>query len=270
MGYCGQLVVKARRDLPQNGVQSEDSTEDDALALDAIAETTLQRCALNGKALKALDVSDCIFTSRFFSLLGDAMQHNTKLQELYLDNCRVDDEALRVLSRGIELNGGRALRALSLEDNQIRCVGVTHLARLLRGRSRWARTFGGFLTHATGPGRGLQYLSLKGNLISGVGCKAIAEALMSSDDSLERLSLEANRIDDWGAGWFATAMRNHNVLQCLDLHKNPIGEDGIEELKGACKSAKATLVVLKKNLQYDVEDQEKDLSGDRHVDEEAE
>jgi hypothetical protein len=249
--------------LHRNSTESEDElTAED---LDNIAERTIQRCELNDKSLRALDVSDCVFTSSFFSLLGEAMQHNTVLQELYLDACHIDDQAVRVLSRGIEQNTGRALRVLSLEDNQIKCVGVGHLARLLRGRSRWARTFGGYRTHATGPGKGIQYLSLKGNAMSAIGCKALAEALSCSDDSLERLSLEANRIDDWGAGWFAQAIKNNNVLQCLDLHKNPIGTDGIEELKNACESANASLVLLRvKCLQVG-----DDINDEAHAEAEA-
>lgn len=249
-----QLVLGVQRDPRADGDHSEELRDKE---MQAIAENTLERCALNEKGLRALDISDTTFANRFYSLLGDAMQHNTVLQELYLDNCCIDDEALRAISQGIEQNGARAIRVLSLEDNKIRCRGAGHLARLLKGRSRWARTFGGFRTHASGPGRGLQYLSLKGNDVSSIGCKAIAEALMCSDDSLERLSLEANCIDDWGAGWFAMALRNHNVLQCLDLHRNPIGIDGIEELKSACESAKASLVLLKSRMQS-VEDSEVD------------
>jgi len=213
--------------------------------LDEVAENTLKRCMRNDKALRALDISDALFSATFYSELASAMQHNTMLQELYLDNCGLDDEALRVISKGIELNRGSALRALSLEDNRIRCVGVSYLSKALRGQSRWARSFGGFRTHASGPGRGLRYLSIKANAVSSIGAKAISEALMTSDDSLERLSVEANRIDDWGAGWFALAIRNHNVLECLDLHRNPIGRDGIEELKTACESAKASLILLR-------------------------
>jgi len=211
-----------------------------------VADRTLRRCARNDKALRALDISDTVFSARFFSQLAEALRHNTTLQELYLDNCHIDDEASRVLARGIEQSPGSRLRALSLEDNEIRCVGAGHLARMLASSgSRWTRTFGGYKAPACGPGRGLQYLSLKGNAISAIGSKAVAEALISSDDSLERLSLEANKINDWGAGWFAMALRNNNVLQCLDLHRNPIGKDGLEELRSACVTAKASLVLLR-------------------------
>jgi Ran GTPase-activating protein (RanGAP) involved in mRNA processing and transport len=241
MAYRERLVLEVRRHPRQNGTDGQDSNED----WDAIAGATLKRCALNDKGLRALDIADTRFSSRFFSLLGDTMQHNTVMQELYLDSCNIDDEAVRMLSKGIGQNTSRSLRVLSLEDNQIHCKGVGYLAKLMAGCSRWARTFGSYRTHASGPGNGLRYLSLKGNRIASVGCKAIAEALMSSDDSLERLSLESNRVDDWGAGWFAQALKNHNVLQLLDLHRNPIGDDGVEELKCACEFASASLVVLR-------------------------
>lgn len=237
----GSLVLRVLR--KKDAEHDEQDCDDD---LDAVAENTLQRCARNDKGLHALDISNTVFAPRFYAQLGDAVRHNTALQELYLDNCCIDDEVLRVLARGIEQSPARAMRALSLEDNQIRCVGAGHLARILcASGSRWSRTFGGYRAPACGPGKGLQYLSLKGNAISAVGAKALAEALMVNDDSLERLSLEANKINDWGAGWFAMAMRNHNVLQCLDLHRNPISSDGIEELRSACMTAKASLVLLR-------------------------
>lgn len=247
-----RLVIKVCR----RSFDVEDDEEIGEQEAQAIAENTLERCALNHKGMRALDMADTILSMRFYSLLGDALMHNTVLRELYLDNCSICDEALRSMSRGIERNGASALRALSLEDNKLKCRGAGHIARLLQGKSRWARTFGGYKTHGTGPGRGLHYLSVKGNNIASIGCKVIAEALMCSDDSLERLSLEANRIDDWGAGWFAMAMRNHNVLQCLDLHRNPIGQDGIDELRGACESANASLVVLTpKTVSHTFEDE---------------
>jgi len=226
---------------------SGDSSQACLADLDAIADATIQRCAQNDKRLRALDISATPFRVKFFTELAGALRHNTTLQELYLDSCQIDDEAIRVLSQGLAQSTSHAIRALSLEDNQIRCRGASHLAKALApsgASSRWARSFGGYSAPSCGPGRGLQYLSLKGNAVSCVGAKAIAEVLISKDDSLESLSLEGNRIGDWGAGWFAMAVRNHNVLRHLDLHRNPIGSDGIEELKTACVTARASLVLL--------------------------
>jgi len=235
-----------------HGEEGEECDSEVSLTdLDAIASDTLRRCAENDKYLHALDISDMPFTKKFFTQLACAIGHNTTIQELYLDNCQVDDQALRVLTQGLtphlSQSGGSTIKVLSLEDNRIRCIGASHLAKALvtaSGPSRWKRTFGGYRAQTSGPGRGLQYLSLKGNVISSIGAKAIAEFLMRSDDSLERLSLEANLVNDWGAGWFAMALRNHDVIQCLDLHNNPIGSDGLEELRGACLTAKASLVLL--------------------------
>merc|ERR1712174_23461 len=65
---------------------------------------------------------------------------------------------------------------------------------------------------------------------------------MRSDTSLETLDFEKNQIDDWGAGWLAMVLRNHNVLRSLNCLNNPIGSDGVDELKSACASAGASLL----------------------------
>lgn len=211
--------------------------------LDAIADNVLSRCERNDRSLKALDISNTLLTSRFFSLLSDSLLHNSVLQELYLDHCKINDEAVRLLSKG--LRGRQGLKALSLQDNEVRCLGASHLARLLGSSgSRWSRSFGGYRALSFGPGVGLEYLSLAGNSIASGGAKALSEALMGVDDTLQTLSLERNRVDDWGAGWFAMAVRNHNVLKCLNLNANPVGPDGIDELRSACQTTGASLVVL--------------------------
>jgi hypothetical protein len=137
------------------------------------------------------------------------------------------------------------LRVLSMESNGIRCRGAAHLARILNvSGTRWERTFGGYRAPNFGPGRGLQQLYLAGNLISSVGARAVAEVLARSDYSLETLDLQGNQIDDWSAGWLAEVLRNNNVLRRMDLRRNPIGVDGIEELTAACHTARCSLVAV--------------------------
>lgn len=164
-----------------------------------------------------------------------------------MDSCRISDEGLRMLAQGLARNARHSVTALSLEENQIHCRGASHLAKLLEQRgSRWAssRRFGGYCTPASGQGMGLRYLSLKGNSIAAVGAKALAEPLIQNDNSLETLNLEGNKICDWSAGWFAMVLRNHAVLRCLNLRHNPISQDGLEELRSACKNVQASLVVV--------------------------
>jgi len=211
--------------------------------LDAVADNVLRRLERNQRDLRSLDISNTLLTNRFFTHLADALLHNTQLQELYLDHCRIDDETVRTLSKG--LRGRQGLKALSLENNELHCLGASYLARLLGSPgSRWSRTFGGYRALSCGPGIGLEHLSLRGNAIASNGAKALAEALMACDDALQTLSLEWNQVDDWGAGWFAMAMRNNNVLRCLNLNGNPVGSNGVDELRSACETSGASLVVL--------------------------
>jgi hypothetical protein len=225
---------------PNGRVKAGDDVLDE---LDAVADTVLLRCERNDRSLRALDISNSLLTSRFFTYLSDALLHNSALQELYLDHCKISDEAVRVLSKG--LRGRQGLKALSLQDNEVRCLGASHLARLLGcAGSRWTRSFGGYRALSYGPGVGLEYLALTGNSIASGGAKALSEALMGYDDTLQTLSLDRNRIDDWGAGWFAMVVRNNNVLRCLNLNDNPVGPDGIDELCSACQTTGASLVLL--------------------------
>jgi len=103
--------------------------------------------------------------------------------------------------------------------------------------------FGGYRAPACQDTIGIRYLSLEGNAVGANGAKAISEVLMRSDNSLETLNFERNQICDWGAGWLAMVLRNHNVLHCLNCFENPIGNDGIEELRSACSTANASLVL---------------------------
>lgn len=213
--------------------------------LDAIAAATLRRCELNEKGLRSLDISGMVFSTLFMSQFASAVGHNTELREIYLDNGSIGDEGARLLAHGLAHNASHFLRVLSLEDNQIGCRGATHLAKVLENGSRWSRTFGGFRAPACAAGSGLQYLSLAGNAVAAAGAKALAEVLMRSDDSLETLNLEGNRIGDWAVGWLAVALKNHSVLKCLNLKANPIGSDGLEELRTTCRVIQATLRVVR-------------------------
>lgn len=238
MGFDDRLVVG--RVGAGGRIEEKDGLEE-------IADITLQRCTSNERGLHLLDISNTAFTSIFLTEFAQAMCHNTELREVYLDNCCITDDGVRVLAQGLSRNARHSIKALSMEDNQIHCRGASHVAKFLeQGGSRWAssRRFGGYCAPGSGQGRGLRYLSLKGNSIAGVGAKALAEVLIQNDDSLETLNLESNRVCDWSAGWFAMVLRNHSVLRSLNLCGNPISHDGIEELRSACGNVQALLVVV--------------------------
>mmetsp|Transcript_12712 Transcript_12712/g.28098 ORF Transcript_12712/g.28098 Transcript_12712/m.28098 type:complete len:454 (-) Transcript_12712:162-1523(-) len=218
--------------------------KDGGKLLEEIAETTLERCRRNDKGLGALDLSNTHLSTFFLSELSSTLQHNTKLTEIHLNRCRIGDEGARVLAQGLGLSV-RILAALSLEENEIGCKGASYLAKMmdLRGTKRGRSPAAGSRPLFFAPGPGLRYLSLKGNAVSSVGARAIAEVLARSDDSLETLVLEANQIGDWGSGWFALAVRYNDALRCLNLCRNPIGNRGIEELRTACRKRAAFVVV---------------------------
>eukprot|EP00929_Paragymnodinium_shiwhaense_P076836 TRINITY_DN39556_c0_g1_i1.p1 TRINITY_DN39556_c0_g1~~TRINITY_DN39556_c0_g1_i1.p1 ORF type:complete len:492 (-),score=64.32 TRINITY_DN39556_c0_g1_i1:157-1605(-) len=239
MAHHGQLVVGIIDETTRSALRL---SEAEAAQLQSIAESTLRRCERNERSLRALELSNTVFTTLFLSELSVALQHNTRLQEVYLDRCKLGDDGARLLTAGLAQRESHDLRLLSLEENEIGCRGAVHVAKVFSsGSSRFARTFGGYCTPSFGPGRGLRQCSLKGNSIAAVGCRAICEALTCSNDSLEELIMQGNQIGSWAAGWFSLVLRNNNVIKVLDLRANPIGRDGLEELKSACKAASATM-----------------------------
>eukprot|EP00927_Polykrikos_kofoidii_P072362 TRINITY_DN68490_c0_g1_i1.p1 TRINITY_DN68490_c0_g1~~TRINITY_DN68490_c0_g1_i1.p1 ORF type:complete len:540 (+),score=82.24 TRINITY_DN68490_c0_g1_i1:51-1622(+) len=251
------LIDKHGKPTPVNMSGDED--------LEAIAESTLQRCTRNERNLRALDLSGTFFTSVFLTEFTSALHHNTELQEVYLDKCRIGDEGARLLAHGLASRRNHTLRLLSLDDNEIRCRGTSHLARIFVALdARWGRTFGGYRAPVCGPGKGLQHFSLKGNGVASIGAKALGDALAVSDNSLETLNLNSNLLGDWAVGWLAMVLRNNNVLRCIDLRLNPIGLDGVEELRSACQTAKATLVLVRPG-EREGEDLETVVAGRRLI-----
>jgi len=206
------------------------------------AHHVLKTLSSNDRSTKALDMSGMIFTMTFYEGLKTALVHNETLQQLYLEGCNVNDQATRLLQQAICSSKTRVLKVLSLANNRVASIGAGCLARTLCGKE-WSRTFNGKRSLPFGPGKGLRQLYLAKNQIGPVGAKMLAQALSTTDDSLEELDLTSNQIDDWGAGWIAMSLRNNNVLRRVDLRKNPINFEGIRELGMACELVKAELIM---------------------------
>lgn len=217
----------------------------------------LSHLSSNDRSVKALDLSGMIFTMTFFEGLKTALVHNETLQQLYLEGCEINDQATRLLQQAICSSTARVLKTLSLANNRIGSIGASCLSRALSGKE-WSRTFNGRRSLPFGPGKGLRQLNLAKNQIGPVGAKMLAQALSATDDSLQELDLRANQIDDWGAGWIAMSLRNNNVLQRVDLRKNPINFEGIREVGMACELVKAQLLLDEYQAENDEEKDEKD------------
>lgn len=206
------------------------------------AQHVLSHLSSNDRSVRALDLGGMIFTMTFYEGLKTALVHNETLQQLFLDGCSINDQAARLLQQALCLSTTRCVKVLSLANNRVSSIGAGCLARALSGKE-WSRTFNGKKSLPFGPGKGLRQLFLAKNQIGPVGAKMLAQALSSTDDSLEELDLNENQIDAWGAGWMAMALRNNNVLQKVDLRKNPINFEGVRELGMACELVKAQLLM---------------------------
>jgi Ran GTPase-activating protein (RanGAP) involved in mRNA processing and transport len=75
----------------------------------------------------------------------------------------------------------------------------------------------------------LRVVSLRGNGITDVGAKGIANAL-KTNRTLFSLNLFDNKIQKTGAEYFGETLKANSTLQTLSLGKNNIGDDGLLSL----------------------------------------
>ena len=77
--------------------------------------------------------------------------------------------------------------------------------------------------------KSLRVLSLRENLITDLGIKAIAEMLEINTTNLKELRLGWNNILGIGGKMIAEALRSNTFLRVLDLSWNSIGSNGLSQ-----------------------------------------
>lgn len=201
-------------------------TKEKAKQYESIAFQTIEHLSENSSLTsKTLVLAHVPFSRWFVNDLGRSLQHNTRLQNLELTDCELTCNEIQILCGFLRSNVG--LKNLDLSFNKIRSVGCRHISGLLETGPNSSMT-----NHSkNAPLRlRLQHLNLSRNHCGPIGCKHLGGALVANK-YLRSLSLSANSLDSWAAGWLAYALTHNAVLEVLDVTENPIGRPGVTELR---------------------------------------
>ncbi|CAD7972872.1 unnamed protein product [Amoebophrya sp. A25] len=243
----GQDYLQEPQDEGELKINYEEEDPDESqLRLNGIAREILRKVKENVQSMTALDLSGLLFSNTFYREFACHRRHNTALRELYLHNCRLTDNSLRqILGSDYDKTPPKHLKVLSCENNLLKNISCYYLARSFGlVKDKFSRTHAGRKAVSHGPARDrLEKLNLRGNFIDeSEGMKFLSYALIQQDMALQVLILAENRIDGHGAAWLGMALRNNNVLRCLDLRGNPVGRDGRHEILLAAETADANLL----------------------------
>jgi hypothetical protein len=145
--------------------------------------------------------------------LAEALQCNTNLVVLFLDNNEITASGMKVLAPAIASHP--ALEFVYLSYNAIGCGGAVALAAALRENSSSSK---------------LQVLKLSDCGIGLTGARALAEALPAS---LHTLTLDGNHIQTAGATAFAEALKKNAALKHLHLRHNKLNLEATQ--RAFCK-----------------------------------
>ncbi|CAD8139760.1 unnamed protein product [Paramecium octaurelia] len=156
--------------------------------------------------------------------LGEAIsKHCRNLQSLSLPSNLIDDDLLRLLMTGINLD--ISIIELNLSHNKIGDQGVIRIAKYLM-RSEI-----------------LLKLDLSNNAIGLVGSKNLAYALLFNK-SLEHLNLSLNSFNDIAGANFFSKLSQNKSIQHLNLSANQLGSLTAEMLEVYLSDSSCTLQSL--------------------------
>lgn len=199
---CTHLILSNNRSLNFHSYQ---------LMMKYLRRTNcLERLDMN--AIRFDDVSIISFTR--------ALRLSTTLYELHVESCQLNG---KLLQRFIEnLRSCACLRELYLCDNRLQVQDSLLINQLIR-------TCGQFLF----------LLDLRSNSIGDTGASHLASQFSQYDEhhthenSLHKISLQANQLTQQGVGFLAKALLHNRTLRSLNLSDNNITNEGLFLLRDA-------------------------------------
>lgn len=171
---------------------------------DSASAKVVEGIIANGKVIKCDLSQNAIGPTASEALSRLLALRPATLVELSLNDCKIGDRALRLLSVGLAESSCSVIH-LDLSHNNINSTGAAALGSAL-------------LTNST-----LQSLNCEWNVIQGAGAAAFADAL-AENHCLNRLNLAWNRFAQTGTDHISRAIRKNTHLQRLDLSYNGIPE----------------------------------------------
>eukprot|EP00455_Lapot_gusevi_P004360 TRINITY_DN11806_c0_g1_i4.p1 TRINITY_DN11806_c0_g1~~TRINITY_DN11806_c0_g1_i4.p1 ORF type:complete len:491 (-),score=36.61 TRINITY_DN11806_c0_g1_i4:90-1562(-) len=187
--------------------------------------------------LTKLILDDNDFSADLSDTLFESLHTCTRLEEISLRNCRLQDVNCVSLARYLAVPS-LPLRSLDLSYNLISGNGIAILKNSVLA----------YYNAQPVPAWTLTALNLNNNLIGSVGLSELAVLLDKPWCQLRILSLKANHITSTGLRAFATAVRQNSGLVELDLTENPLNDQGLDALYQALQVNQSV-----KKTQFDVE-----------------
>ncbi|XP_066517569.1 NACHT, LRR and PYD domains-containing protein 3-like isoform X2 [Hoplias malabaricus] len=203
--------------------------------------------------LDTLKMNNCKITEHSCSALALALQVNSALKAVSLNNNDLQDSGVKLLAAGLETPHCK-LESLWLSNCNIRLEGFISLASAMRTNPSHLKVLdlsknrpgllGLKLLFAAlkNPQFKLETLKLNECGITEKSCATLGSALNSESSSLRELDLSINDLQDSGAKLLSVGLRNpHCKLQKLTLYKCGISKQGYAALAEALQSEPSSL-----------------------------
>ena len=199
----------------QQKLQSDIDIQQELWCADEITELKYRRefllcCTEENKHfnIQSADLSDMAQ----IGIISDCLKLNKKITEISLCSCRVSNEGIKILVRGVEIS--TTLQKLEI-SNTVSDVGILSISNFLK-------------TNHT-----LCKLNVSGNDLRDEGIMKFSEAICVNT-TLKDLNMSRNRITDKGANELSKAIQVNKTLQELNVSKNWISKEGVMRIVEAC------------------------------------
>ena len=201
--------------------------------------STLSQALKTNSTLTILDLSSNRIGESGVACLSGALKVNSTLASLRLGNNDLSDPGAASLSEALKVNS--TLVSLDLSSNKISDPGAVSLSRALAAnasltdlnlRDNWISATGAAsLFHALTLNSCSTNLDLRYNLVCGSDTTSLFHGLEAN--TLARLDLYGNAIDDFGAASLSKARTSNFSLTSLNLSENSVGDSGAASLATA-------------------------------------
>ena len=187
--------------------------------IDQDMEIIVKQAILN-KQCKFLSLQSNKITSIGAAILADALNNNTTLETLYLDNNYISDHGVASLVNILSVHNN-TLKILVLQQNRITDKGAKHLSELLK-------------TNQT-----IIWLYLGENEITDEGIRLLTTAIETQNKTLEMLVLSSNKLlTDSSIDYLLPMIEHNQSLKKLWIDNCNLSEAGKQRLNTIQQSKK--------------------------------
>ncbi|CAL0300411.1 unnamed protein product [Lupinus luteus] len=242
------ILVSLKDQLKEVDLSDFVAGRPEAEALDVMS---IFSTALEGSALKSLNLSDNALGEKGVRAFGALLKSQNILEELYLMNDGISEEAARAVSELIPST--EKLKVLHFHNNMTGDEGALAIAEFVKrsplledfrcSSTRVGAEGGVALSGALGNCTGLKKLDLRDNMFGVEGGVSLSKALTKHTELREIYLSYLNLEDDGTIAIVNVLKESAPHLEVLDLSGNDITTDAVPEIV-ACLEAKQFLAKL--------------------------